>query len=90
MGEIVSIRKHDGDVFSVEVPDAWGPVMLYKRTSRGGVSIHTESGKILVLNPEASEASERWLRGYLADEQARGVTEVQTAEMLRKVLGAAR
>jgi hypothetical protein len=84
MGEQVSIRMRDGEVFTVEVPDAWGAVMLYKRHDDGGVTVHTESGNSLGLHPDASKAAERWLREYLSDVDRRA--EAQTAAMLRKVL----
>jgi hypothetical protein len=85
MGEIVSVRKTNGDVFSVEVPDAWGAVMLYRK-HEGGVTVHTEKGYSLKLHPEASEAAERWLLKELASVRVPAITEEQTAEMLRNVL----
>ena len=86
MGERVSIRKINGEVFSVEVPDAWGPVMLYKKIPGGGIMVHTESGCAINLHPAASEAAERWLVKHLASVRTPVITEAQTAEMLRKVL----
>jgi hypothetical protein len=86
MGERVSIRKNDGSVFSVDVPDAWGPVMLYRKHADGGVTVHTEAGCSLKLHPSSSEASERWLLEYLASVRVPAITEAQTAGMLLRVL----
>jgi hypothetical protein len=84
MGERVAIRKSDGTLFEVNVPDAWGRVMLYERRASGAITAHTESGNRLHLHPDSSKAAERWLREYLSRVDRRA--EARSAEMLWKAL----